>query len=48
LGNSESAAIILCIRYTKASGNALLDNAQSIMGPVQGLKGSHRPEIGIN
>jgi hypothetical protein len=48
LGDSKGAAIILGIGNTETGRDTLLHCGKRVIGPVQGLKGSHRPNIGIH
>jgi hypothetical protein len=48
LGDGKGAAIILGIGNPVAGRNTLLHCGKRVIGPVQGLKGSHRPNIGIH
>jgi hypothetical protein len=48
LGNSKGAAIIFGIGNPKTGRDALLNGGKRVIRPVQGLKGGHRPKIGIH
>jgi hypothetical protein len=48
LGDSKGAAIILSIGDAETCRNTLLHCGKRVIGPVQGLKGGHRPKIGIH
>jgi hypothetical protein len=48
LGDSKCPTIILCIGDPETGRNTLLHCGKRVIGPVQGLQGGHRPNIGIH
>jgi len=47
LSDGKGPAIILGIGNPETGRNTLLHGGKRVIGPIQGLKGSHRPNIGI-